>query len=440
MQICNFFSSNQLDIGAGIEAKKWSKYYVDKGLNVYECVGEDYLGLPTFGAKGLFVFPEGKMDNPINQRLTVSGIDENLNLNQVFEEIYLAANKLTPKLEQLYEKYNIQIIHVSGYFSYPISLSLTHCLDQLINDKNIKSISMNHDFLWERQYKLRGPTIEIYEHFLPVINPNNLTIVSTQYAADMFNKRYPKINVVVIPSLFDFQNDLSLTHSKKKIFRNSIGVQENDILIIQPSRISPPKGIHLSINLAYNIKKHTGKRVVLLVTGGRSVGFSTYYHMQLIKFANEIGVEVIWTKFPYTKCNGSACEHNNCIATAFMSSDIVSMPSSVEGFGNPVVESVIFKKPLVTTEYPVMKHEFLAKGFSFHTIPVDEEITKYMHQKENYEFSIHLYSKDFLDALLEDALSSNGNSIRVKNLKLANKYYSSEKIEEYLKPVLNWIK
>ena len=298
---------------------------------------------------------------------------------------------------------------------------------------------MNHDFLWERQYKLRGPIREIYEHFLPVINSNNLTVVSTQYAAEMFKKRYPNINVVVIPSLFDFRNDLSLTHSKKKIFRDSIGVQERDILIIQPSRISPPKGIHLSINLAYNIKKHTGKRVVLLVTGSRSVGFSTNYHKQLIKFADEIGVEVIWTKFPYAKCNGLVCDHNNCMATAYMSSDIVSMPSSVEGFGNPVIESVVFKKPLVTTEYPVMKYEFLAKGFRFHMIPVDEEITKYMYQKENYAFSIHSYSKDFLDALLDDTLSINGNSMHVKNFELANKYYCSEKIDEYLKPVLNWI-
>lgn len=55
MNISVFYSSNQYDIGAGIEANKWGRYYSEIGLDVFECVGEDFRGSPGSFSRNIFI-------------------------------------------------------------------------------------------------------------------------------------------------------------------------------------------------------------------------------------------------------------------------------------------------------------------------------------------------------------------------------------------------
>jgi len=43
---------------------------------------------------------------------------------------------------------------------------------------------------------------------------------------------------------------------------------------------------------------------------------------------------------------------------------MVTFPSDLEGFGNPVLEASAFRKPLFVNNYPVLK-DMLNKGFDF---------------------------------------------------------------------------
>jgi glycosyltransferase involved in cell wall biosynthesis len=52
------------------------------------------------------------------------------------------------------------------------------------------------------------------------------------------------------------------------------------------------------------------------------------------------------------------------MADAYAGCDLVVMPSTWEGFGNPVIEAVTHRKPLARYPYPVME-EIEAHGFHF---------------------------------------------------------------------------
>jgi glycosyltransferase involved in cell wall biosynthesis len=52
------------------------------------------------------------------------------------------------------------------------------------------------------------------------------------------------------------------------------------------------------------------------------------------------------------------------IHDAYAASDLVAMPSTWEGFGNPVLESVTHHRPLAVFPYPVLA-EIRAFGFRF---------------------------------------------------------------------------
>ena len=53
------------------------------------------------------------------------------------------------------------------------------------------------------------------------------------------------------------------------------------------------------------------------------------------------------------------------IADAYEACDLVTFPSTWEGFGNPTIESAIHRKPLVVGHYPVLD-ELLAFGFEWY--------------------------------------------------------------------------
>jgi glycosyltransferase involved in cell wall biosynthesis len=62
-------------------------------------------------------------------------------------------------------------------------------------------------------------------------------------------------------------------------------------------------------------------------------------------------------------------------ADAYAAADVVVFPSTVEGFGNPVIESVIARRPLVVGHYPVLD-EILAHGFELFALDEPEAVAK----------------------------------------------------------------
>lgn len=62
---------------------------------------------------------------------------------------------------------------------------------------------------------------------------------------------------------------------------------------------------------------------------------------------------------------------------AYAAADLVTLPSTWEGFGNPVLESVTHDRPLAVFPYPVLE-EIRAFGFEFFDLDAAEEVARFL--------------------------------------------------------------
>ena len=103
------------------------------------------------------------------------------------------------------------------------------------------------------------------------------------------------------------------------------------------------------------------------------------------------------------------------VRDAYAVSDMVTFPSYREGFGNPVLESVVHRKPLLVADYPVLEE---LREFGFQFLQLDEraveravKIMEYPTLMEemtdrNFEIGRKNFSMDKLREEMTELLSS----------------------------------
>lgn len=147
--------------------------------------------------------------------------------------------------------------------------------------------------------------------------------------------------------------------------RLQLGIGETDLLLLQPTRLSHRKNVEGGIRFAASLQKRLPERVVRYwITGPNGLDFDE--HLQGVLDAAEVPVirGPVDTSSP---------------ASAYSACDVVMFPSYEEGFGNPVVESAMYRRPLVVDHYPVLD-ELAAFGFKWFDIRNQEELGGWLEQ------------------------------------------------------------
>jgi glycosyltransferase involved in cell wall biosynthesis len=125
--------------------------------------------------------------------------------------------------------------------------------------------------------------------------------------------------------------------------RNALGVERNDRLVLQPTRALPRKGVAAAIALAEALG------AVYWLLGPAEDGYGPELERLLAAASCPVRRGQV---------DGTS------MADAYAACDVVALPSTWEGFGNPTVESAVHRRPLAVGRYPVAA-ELAAFGFEW---------------------------------------------------------------------------
>lgn len=416
--------------GVSVEAGKWARAYARLGLEPIYIAGS--IGKICYNS---FKVEEMDYYHPAVEKIRFLAFSKNARSSDEIDkddlkpgagllsfglvDLRKSINNLKSiikgRLLSIVKKNEIKYFSVENALSIPLNIPLGIALSEIILEQRIATITRHHDFYWEREEFLGCHVQDILEQYFPpkALNIKHI-VINTLAQKSLFSKK--GIEATYIPNVFDF-DILSQKREDPKKLRNFLNVGEQDYLFLQPTRVIRRKKIERSIELVEKLSQIMNKNIFLFITGIPEKSEMDYFH-NIIAMAREKKVNLIlWQDYSgRNNLKKDMFERYN-IFDIYNCCDLVTLPSDIEGFGNPVIEACAFRKPLFVNNYPVLR-DMLSKGFDFVVINgvVDQNCIDRIKRiladdnyreklvERNYKIAHKFYSMEFLVKKLEKVL------------------------------------
>ncbi len=442
------FRVGELD-GVSLEMDKWYRVLEERfNHNVYYLAGSS-------GQSEGTIISELSLDYlpsiNIRDKAFSHKIDPNAE-KALRDEIRLITDRIKPKIHTFIEEFNITCFIINNIFSLPLNIPASLALFEVVRTKGISTMSHSHDFFWERSYY--KPSCHLIRSYLDKIFPPNLPniqhIVINSLAKNKLKKRRD-IDSKVIPNVFYFEDSNWIKDSFNSDIRISLNIDDNDIIILQATRIIDRKGIELVIDLIHELNKIEYNRILLnrplydgrifqknnkIVLVMPNLIEDTDYKERLENKCKTLNVE-------YRFCSNIFANHRHVSESklkiyslwdSYTQADLVSYPSLQEGWGNQFLEAVKAKLPIVLFEYDVFKEDI--GPFGFKTISLGSNL-----QKPDVNGLVSVTQDKLHQVAQAVILVLQDQTTRVKmvlsNYEIGLQKFSITALGEYLQPLLS---
>jgi hypothetical protein len=169
------------------------------------------------------------------------------------------------------------------------------------------------------------------------------------------------IAAIIIPNVLDFENPPTINEKQTHAFRKSIGLEPQDIMILQPTRIVQRKGIEHAISLVEELDNPRYKLVI-----SHEAGDEGYEYLEWLKgnaHKRGVNLRLVDTHIGDPITHQSNGESPYTLWDVYPHADFITYPSLYEGFGNAFLEAVYFRKPLLINRYATFVRDIEPKGF-----------------------------------------------------------------------------
>ncbi len=399
--------------GVSLEVEKWATVLRRMGHHLYYCAGE----LGGYASGGTLI-PQLHFDHQSVVLLSQRAFGESSEADgdKLRDEIYAQADEIRPPLRHFIRSNQLDLIIVQNALTIPMNLPLGVCLTGLIAELGINTIGHHHDFFWERQRYQTNAILDLLDTTFPAKLPTIQHVTINSIAQERLKARRG-IESIVIPNVHDFATPPPGIDAYNRDFREAIGLEEGDLFVLQPTRVIQRKGIEMAIDLVHRLELPNAH---LYITHRAHDEGLSYWHW-LKREAGVMRVDLRLIDHMIGTERSTMDGHKiYTLWDAYPHADLVTYPSTYEGFGNALLEAVYFKRLTVVNRYPVYNADIGPLGFEFIELDgfVDEAAVtrtrdllndpggvKAMAEK-NYAIAQDNFSLEVLERRLREVLSS----------------------------------
>ena len=394
--------------GVTLETYKWHQILERNGYENYFFAGE--LDTPEDRS---FLEPKAHFENPDVLEVNSACFGTTRRPSALSQRIQEIKDQLKSKLYDFIEKFNIDVLIPENALAIPLNIPLGLAITELVAETEMPTVAHHHDFSWERSRFLINAVQDYLERgFPPNLKSIRHVVINSAASRQLSYRR--GISNVVIPNVYDFAT-MPPPPPNGKLIREELGFEDDDLFVLQPTRIVPRKWIERAIELVSMMKLKRPRLVVSHESGDEG----DLYAKRIAEYAELVGVELMYIGaiVGSAHCFQVRCDKKFTIDDAYHNADLVTYPSGYEGFGNAFLEAVYFKKPTVVNRYAIFIEDIEPCGFD--VVPFESFVTS-----------------DVVEQVRSFLMPGKLESVVEKNYKLGKKYFSYEVLERKLLPLV----
>jgi glycosyltransferase involved in cell wall biosynthesis len=400
--------------GVTLETIKWARICRELGHSTFFCAGQ----LDPEIQPGVLV-PEAHFTHPEIVAVQQQCFGVHVRSPETTEQLHQLRRRLKAAITEFVKQYSINLLVPQNAVTIPMNLPLGMALTEFIAETGIHAIAHHHDFYWERQRFMINAVQDILDASFPPSLPSiRHVVINTPARRELAQRK--GIAGSLIPNVFDFDTEPPAMDEYARDLREQIGLKPEDILILQPTRLVSRKGVEHAIELVRRLKEPRAKLVVSHSAGDEGLG---YYHW-LRDLAQSEGVDMrfVANRFSETRKFDEKGEKIYTLWDIYPHADLVTYPSTYEGFGNAFLEAIYFRKPILVNRYSVYMLDIEPLGFDTITMDgyvSDDVVEKVRHVLNDPELRKQMTDRNF-------AIAKQHFSLAVLRRRLDNLIVSAE--------------
>lgn len=394
--------------GVSLESSKWAEVlWSDQHVSFW------YSGRNDRDPGCSYCVPEAYFGHPENLWINERIWGQSKRNPSVSLRIRELADYLKQTLYRFVEHYQIDLLIPQNVLAIPMHVPLGIAVTEFLAETQMPAIAHHHDFYWERTRFSVGAVKDYLDMAFPANLPNLHHITINQAATEQLALR-KGVTSSLMPNVFDFDHPPRIDRDDYTAdIREEIGIRDDDILILQPTRIVPRKGIEHAIKLVGMLNDPRYKLVISHDAGDEGLE----YKQRLQDLADQEGVDLRF--FAARIGEIRQVDHaGNKIYTLwdiYKHADLMTYPSTYEGFGNALLEAIYFRVPVVINRYSIYVQDIEPKGFKL--LEMDGFITPQLVEYVRRVIEDSAYKKKLVD----------------HNYRVASQYYSYTTLRNLLR-------
>ncbi|MGD8806006.1 MAG: glycosyltransferase family 4 protein [Chloroflexota bacterium] len=401
--------------GVSLETAKWAHILEEMGHRCYY-----FSGLCDRPPERSLVVPEAHFSHPEIRERFYRFFRAAVRTGEDTAWVHARRAYFREHLIRFIKEFNLDLLIPQNILCLPLNVPLALALTEIIAESAIPTIAHHHDFTWERKALIVNVVGDYLDMAFPPDLPSIQHVVINSLAQRQLALR-KGVSATIVPNVMDFDHPPAESDDYAADVRQTLGLEEDELFIAQPTRVIQRKGIEQAIELISRLNKKA-RLVITHATGDEG----DEYRERISDFAQFLGVDLLFADDEFGEQRGKTADGRKVYSLwdAYPYADLVMYPSTVEGFGNALLEAIYFKRPIVVNNYPVFATDIRPKGFR--VIEFDDYITdktvavtqKVLSDKDlelemveyNYELATRHFSftvlRNKLNVLLDNALRS----------------------------------